>query len=358
MENVNLYGCTTAEKLIKLGNAIKELFNEFNNLGVLCTSSLYTDNVAYPINLIINPASLNIDGRPVIFANGYQGVITNVGEETFYVKNIFELKGEKGEPGTNGKDGIDGTNGKDGIDGTNGTNGANGKNGAIQAIGNVAITSGNTIGFNPLAYSVSGITNGETIIVLCNSINNQSLVTNVNIGDLFVGTVANYTNTSLMLQNYTKIGNIRGEKGLTGTGITSASSGTPYINGENTITPVTFTYSDGTTQDIGVRAKNGSPTKIFHHIINIMSTERGSLEAYIDIYSTLNSKFTTINDIPLGSFLATGYYKYESQTVYLCRFSKNASNPIVIFDFLLGDYLENEGFSSAELDIFDKVEEI
>lgn len=49
----------------------------------------------------------------------------------------------------------------------------------------------------------------------------------------------------------------KGDKGDTGTSITNATAGTPTTSGDITTTPITFTFSDSTTQTVNVSAQKG-----------------------------------------------------------------------------------------------------
>lgn len=48
-----------------------------------------------------------------------------------------------------------------------------------------------------------------------------------------------------------------GAQGFTGTGISHITEGSPYISGNKTITPLSFEYSDGSTQALSAYAENG-----------------------------------------------------------------------------------------------------
>ena len=59
------------------------------------------------------------------------------------------------------------------------------------------------------------------------------------------------------IQGEQGIQGIQGEKGDTGTSITNATAGTPTSSGDITTTPITFTFSDSTTQTVNVSAQKG-----------------------------------------------------------------------------------------------------
>lgn len=66
-----------------------------------------------------------------------------------------------------------------------------------------------------------------------------------------------------------------GPKGLTGTGISHITMGTPYISDNQTITPLTVEYTDGASQELSAYAQNGSggDNNLYRHVLRIQHQE-------------------------------------------------------------------------------------
>lgn len=62
-----------------------------------------------------------------------------------------------------------------------------------------------------------------------------------------------------------------GPKGLMGIGISQITMGTPYISANQTITPLTFVYTDGASQELSVYAQNGraGDNSLYRHALRI-----------------------------------------------------------------------------------------
>lgn len=192
MKDVNLFGCTTAEKLIIL----QEAYEEILKLPFVSMSGKgeWKDNVQYEKGDIIS-----------YYGSSYICNIPNIGR--FPNPNppstdprYWQLLASKGEQGNNGKDGV---NGKD------------------------------------------------------------------------------------------------GQRGLTGTGISHIIQGTPYISGENTITPLSFEYSDGTSQELSAYAQNGkdgaSGAAKYVNITNVPST---AVQGYLTV-----SDMSILDESPRDNYI-------------------------------------------------------
>lgn len=59
----------------------------------------------------------------------------------------------------------------------------------------------------------------------------------------------------------------QGQRGLTGTGLSNITMGNPYVSGAQTVTPLNFEYTDGTSQELAAYAQNGST--VYRHMIDI-----------------------------------------------------------------------------------------
>lgn len=214
MKNVNLYGCTTAEKLIALERGVNVAFEEISKLGLLTTTEQYLNSeTLYQIQFIGQPEEYIENGRPIYFINGWVSILRNVDKKsgTFYVDMAIYIRGE------DGKDGVDGEKGE------------------------------------------------------------------------------------------------KGERGFTGNGITSTRSLTPYISGNDTITPVEITYSDGTTQNITVKAQNGD-SSVYVEINPPSGSMSGILtdEQYQTLYENRDARVIINNEIFISADrdFTQGYFTY------------------------------------------------
>lgn len=122
-----------------------------------------------------------------------------------------------------------------------------------------------------------------------------------------------------------------GPRGLTGNGIASMVSGASYISGDKTITPVTVTYSDGTTQDFSVVAQNGGSTgglKLYKHNVSFNATETDT--TYSVTLCLLNTDSLPIQNptdlsYSIRSSIKYGVAYYGSQIVMSYGVLNNAS---------------------------------
>lgn len=98
-----------------------------------------------------------------------------------------------------------------------------------------------------------------------------------------------------------------GPRGLTGNGIASMVSGASYISGDKTITPVTVTYSDGTTQDLSIIAQNGATggATLYKHTIQVEFNE-GQDSNFLN-FRILGKRSTPVNSsASLSGLLSEG----------------------------------------------------
>lgn len=110
MEKINLYGCTTAEKLVALTKGINDVYNQLVTLGFL----LYKDNYIegtniYDVGQLVLPSTdSSIVNRPIYFQNGWIGIIEQEGNSKITIGSPFYLKGEQGIQGKQGEQGEQG----------------------------------------------------------------------------------------------------------------------------------------------------------------------------------------------------------------------------------------------------------
>lgn len=146
MEFVNLYGCTTAEKLIKLTEAVNDLHSVVNELGLFVYDGAYNNddpNFQYNAELLHTPTvTTEVLNRPVYFSeNTTIAVITTYGNNLFTVRNAHNITGAQGVQGERGEKGEKGERGEQGIQGEKGETGAQGAKG-LTGTGVANITNG------------------------------------------------------------------------------------------------------------------------------------------------------------------------------------------------------------------------
>lgn len=147
MEFVNLYGCTTAEKLIKLSEAVNDLHSIVNELGLFVYDGTYdwsNPNYQYNTELLHTPTITDeVLNRPVYFSeNTVIAIITTYGNNLFTVRNARNITGAQGAQGERGERGEKGERGEQGVQGEKGDTGAQGAKG-LTGTGVANITHGN-----------------------------------------------------------------------------------------------------------------------------------------------------------------------------------------------------------------------
>lgn len=75
----------------------------------------------------------------------------------------------------------------------------------------------------------------------------------------------------------------QGPRGLTGTGLSHITMGSPYISGQQTVTPLNFEYTDGTSQELAAYAQNGSGggSDLYLHCIWIQDSDNFNYIAWV-----------------------------------------------------------------------------
>lgn len=94
-----------------------------------------------------------------------------------------------------------------------------------------------------------------------------------------------------------------GAPGADGRGITDIVAGESYVAGDNTITPVTVTFSEGNPETFSVQAKNGADGAgaLYRHTIEgtyIDGVEGEECSARFDIISSQASPYLSLSQIP------------------------------------------------------------
>lgn len=106
MKSVNLWGCTTAEKLIKLEEAVNELNEQLNYLNKwgawVSTETYLPSKVFYDVSKITTDAKGLQTGHTVLFINSQMEAIVNI-----VSGNQFTISNATSTRGTNGTDGKD-----------------------------------------------------------------------------------------------------------------------------------------------------------------------------------------------------------------------------------------------------------
>ena len=111
------------------------------------------------------------------------------------------------------------------------------------------------------------ITADSSIEVALSNFNRQPLVDNLlivysNANQYALMKVSAVTSTAATLivkdNSAANIVSTKGETGAAGVGITNAIAGEPIVADEKTTTPITFSFSDGTTKEFNVEAQNGT----------------------------------------------------------------------------------------------------
>lgn len=118
-----------------------------------------------------------------------------------------------------------------------------------------------------LALVDGTITANSSIEVPLSNFNRQPLVDNLlivysNANQYALMKVSAVTSTAATLivkdNSAANIVSTKGETGAAGVGITNATAGEPIVADEKTTTPITFSFSDGTTKEFNVEAQNGT----------------------------------------------------------------------------------------------------
>ena len=118
-----------------------------------------------------------------------------------------------------------------------------------------------------LALVDGTITANSSIEVPLSNFNRQPLVDNLlivysNANQYALMKVSAVTSTAATLivkdNNAANIVSTKGATGAAGVGITNAIAGEPIVADEKTTTPITFSFSDGTTKEFNVEAQNGT----------------------------------------------------------------------------------------------------
>lgn len=118
-----------------------------------------------------------------------------------------------------------------------------------------------------LALVDGTITANSSIEVALSNFNRQPLVDNLlivysNANQYALMKVSAVTSTAATLivkdNSAANIVSTKGETGAAGVGITNATAGEPIVADEKTTTPITFSFSDGTTKEFNIEAQNGT----------------------------------------------------------------------------------------------------
>lgn len=118
-----------------------------------------------------------------------------------------------------------------------------------------------------LALVDGTITADSSIEVALSNFNRQPLVDNLlivysNANQYALMKVSAVTSTAATLivkdNSAANIVSTKGETGAAGVGITNATAGEPIVADGKTTTPITFSFSDGTTKEFNVEAQNGT----------------------------------------------------------------------------------------------------
>lgn len=118
-----------------------------------------------------------------------------------------------------------------------------------------------------LALVDGTITANSSIEVALSNFNRQPLVDNLlivysNANQYALMKVSAVTSTAATLivkdNSEANIVSTKGATGAAGVGITNATAGEPIVTDEKTTTPITFSFSDGTTKEFNVEAQNGT----------------------------------------------------------------------------------------------------
>lgn len=118
-----------------------------------------------------------------------------------------------------------------------------------------------------LALVDGTITANSSIEVALSNFNRQPLVDNLlivysNANQYALMKVSAVTSTAATLivkdNSEANIVSTKGETGAAGVGITNATAGEPIVADGKTTTPITFSFSDGTTKEFNVEAQNGT----------------------------------------------------------------------------------------------------
>ena len=116
MKFINLYGLTTAERLVVLENICNNIIAHLNKETLYTTVDEYSSSTLNYDITNLNPKTevMPESGQLVYFSNGFIGIIGNIDTigNTYGVSEITDIKGEKGEKGDPGEKGEKGDPGE------------------------------------------------------------------------------------------------------------------------------------------------------------------------------------------------------------------------------------------------------
>lgn len=154
-----------------------------------------------------------------------------------------------------------------------------------------------------LALVDGTITANSSIEVALSNFNRQPLVDNLlivysNASQYALMKVSAVTSTAATLivkdnseANIVSTKGATGAKGVDGVGITNATAGEPIVADGKTTTPITFSFSDGTTKEFNVEAQNGTDGAQGVGVKSI--TSGGAFTGNISVPSTITFTDTT-----------------------------------------------------------------
>lgn len=165
---------------------------------------------------------------------------------------------------------------------------------------------------------------------------------------------------------------ILAERGQEGNSVTGVTAGQSTINGENTVTPLTFTYSEREPQTVNISAKNGTSGVVVNGVecdfdsesrlatvTGIVSTIPGEkiLAATVYIPDDENDSYYSIKMSPTlfykngqwntnqwfglnadaaqtGNGMGVRIYDYYNDGIVTLQLSKNISRPFIYFEIV------------------------
>lgn len=145
-----------------------------------------------------------------------------------------------------------------------------------------------------------------------------------------------FTNGTTTTVNVVATNGATGATGANGVSITNVTSGTATISGNKTITPLTITFSNNTSTTVSVEAQNGSGggSQVYMHNINIVAginTDDLHCVLYTNSstqITTLSAFITALNSVG-GTISATGWYT-EGADVSIASYLQTNDNQLMV----------------------------
>lgn len=174
-----------------------------------------------------------------------------------------------------------------------------------------------------------------------NSIESVETVSHSNTGDETVTraqinfSLGNSNEISIYAKNGAK-GNTgaTGPQGLTGTGLSHITMGTPYISGDKTVTPLNFEYTDGTSQELAAYAQNGAGKVLCEHSLILRVRGATPFTVTVNVITSTITNYNTLSELIADLRAEVPYpcllYEDNTNDYFIDSMLINSKNPLSI----------------------------